>query len=180
MEVAVTCVPPGLGTSLHKSSSKVVVAFLIHTGAEAAFRSSNVLLTRPESSEPKRAMAAMDKMGDPAAAPKPMTGTGNLEHPVTNVDELKARWASKEPGKPWSQPLLNPFANPVGWCAATPRPPSRFGRLDCCAYGHCSGASAPDLRTSFVRGLPVSCLESRRDESAPALRPAQVCISSAF
>ena len=65
-----------------------------------------------------------DKMGDPAAMGG-MGGTGNLEHPVTNIDELKARWASKEPGKPWSQPLLNPFANPVGWCARLVPPEHR-------------------------------------------------------
>jgi len=54
-------------------------------------------------------MATTDKMGDPSAAT-----AGNMEHPVANVDDIKARWASKEAGKPWSQPLLNPFANPVG------------------------------------------------------------------
>ena len=174
--------PPGIGASLHKTSSKVSLLTEQAPNPEAAFSSSNVLLTRPDSSTPKRAMATTDKMGDPAAMPNPMTGAGNLEHPVTNVDELKARWASKEPGKPWSQPLLNPFANPVGWCAATARPPWDPGASPVVHVVTCVEACVPDLRTSFVRGLGlvVSCLVGRRHGRAPASRPARHCMSLAF
>ena len=59
-----------------------------------------------------------DKAGDPVGHGGHAMGTGNMEEPVTNLEELKARWASKEGGSAqFHQPLLNPLQNPIGWCA---------------------------------------------------------------
>ena len=51
-----------------------------------------------------------DKAGDPVGHGGHGMGTGNMEEPVTNLEELKARWASKEGGSAqFHQPLLNPL-----------------------------------------------------------------------
>lgn len=38
-----------------------------------------------------------------------------MTKPVADIEELKARISHKEAGRPWHQPLFNPFADPVRW-----------------------------------------------------------------
>ena len=102
-----------------------------------------------------------DKAGDPVAHGGHGMGTGNMEESVTNLEELKARWASKEGGSAqFHQPLLNPLQNPVGWCVHSQcgGSPARaymlcvFSWLACSVHAPCRTLPRRILRTGLAKG----------------------------
>lgn len=75
------------------------------------------------------------------AAPAPPAQAAHppqdLTKPVANVDDVKARISSKQPGQPWHQPLFNPFQDPVR-----------------CLLGYCCGACIYGMTAAKVDGTP--------------------------
>ena len=49
------------------------------------------------------------------ATTAPPPNPGDVTKIPASFGELTARLHSAEAGKPWHQPLFNPFANPAGW-----------------------------------------------------------------